>query len=112
MKQDEKKYLLWRITGGILPMIGDCLLLGADSTGAGSGALDKFALIATKVSYTRIGLAGSFGFIGIPLSTLGFYALYVNLREKETTAARLYRLSLCLKNFDQPSRRSWNKCLF
>ena len=28
------KYLIIGIIGGILTMIGDCLLLGADSTGA------------------------------------------------------------------------------
>ena len=93
-KHHEKKYLLWGIIGGILTMIGDCLLLGADSTGAGNGALDKFALIATKVSYTRIGLGGFFGFIGIPLSVLGFYALYFNLHEKDSKIAKLYKLSL------------------
>ncbi|MBR3508008.1 MAG: hypothetical protein IKO03_04430 [Lachnospiraceae bacterium] len=94
MKQKEKKYLIWGIIGGILTMIGDCLLLGVDSTGAGSGALDKFAIIATRVSYARIGLGAFFGFIGIPLSVLGFYALFLSLRDKETRTARLYKLSL------------------
>ena len=41
MKHDEKKCLVWGIIGGILTMIGDCLLLGVDSTSAGSGTLDN-----------------------------------------------------------------------
>lgn len=93
MKEKAKRYLLYGIIGGILSMIGDCLLLGADSSGVSAG-LDKYAVIAQKISYTRIGLAGFFGFIGIPITVFGFYALYMNLADKESLAARLYRVSL------------------
>jgi hypothetical protein len=60
------KYLIIGIIGGILTMIGDCLLLGADSTGA-ADAIEKYSMIASQVLYLRIGLAGSFGFVGIPV---------------------------------------------
>ena len=72
------KYLIIGIIGGILTMIGDCLLLGADSTGA-ADAIEKYSMIASQVSYLRIGLAGSFGFVGIPVSVLGSYARFTAL---------------------------------
>ena len=93
MNEKAKRYLIYGIIGGILTMIGDCLLLGVDSNGVTAG-LDKYAFIAQKISYTRIGLAGSFGFVGIPITVYGFYVLYMCLTDKESLAARLYRASL------------------
>ena len=87
------KYLIIGIIGGILTMIGDCLLLGADSTGA-ADAIEKYSMIASQVSYLRIGLAGSFGFVGIPVSVLGSYVLYMLTVDKDTRLAKLYRYSL------------------
>ena len=88
-----KKYLLLGIIGGIVTMIGDCLLCGASSYGA-AGSIDSYALIAQKISYTRIGLAGFFGFAGIPVTVFGFYVLYMSLADKESLPAKLYRVSL------------------
>ena len=51
-------------------------------------------MIAQKISYTRIGLAGFFGFIGIPITVFGFYVLYLSLGDKESLAAKLYRISI------------------
>lgn len=93
MNNKKKQYLMLGIIGGILTMIGDCLLLGADSYGA-AGGLDQYAVIAQKISYTRIGLAGFFGFIGIPITVFGFYVLYMGLTDKESLAAKLYRISI------------------
>ena len=93
MKDKAKRYLIYGMIGGLLTMIGDCLLLGADSDGVKVG-IDKYAVIAQKISYTRIGLAGFFGFIGIPVTVFGFYVLYMCLTDKESLAARLYRASL------------------
>ena len=81
------------ILGGILTMTGDCLLLGADSHGVSFG-VEKYAVIAQEISYTRIGLAGFFGFIGIPLTVFGFYVLYMHLADKDDLTAGLYRMSL------------------
>ena len=93
MKDKTKEYLMLGIIGGILTMIGDCLLCGADSYGT-AGGLDRYAVIAQKVSYTRIGLGGFFGFIGIPITVFGFYVLYMSLADKDSLAAKLYRVSL------------------
>ena len=93
MKDKTKEYLMLGIIGGILTMIGDCLLCGADSFGA-AGGLDRYAVIAQKVSYTRIGLGGFFGFIGIPITVFGFYVLYMSLADKDSLTAKLYRVSL------------------
>ena len=93
MNDKMKKYLLLGIIGGIFSMIGDCLLCGVSSYGAGGG-IDKYAVIAQKISYTRIGLAGFFGYIGIPVTVFGFYVLYMSLADKESLAAKLYRVSL------------------
>lgn len=87
------KYLIFGIIGGILTMIGDCLLLGADSAGA-ADAIGKYTMIASQVSYLRIGLAGSFGFVGIPVSVLGSYALYMLTGDKNSRIFKLYRYSL------------------
>ena len=87
------KYLIIGIIGGILTMIGDCLLLGADSSGA-ADVMEKYSLIASQVSYLRIGLAGSFGFVGIPVSVLGSYVLYMLTDDKDSRLAKLYRYSL------------------
>lgn len=93
MNNKVKKYLVLGIIGGILTMIGDCLLCGTDSYGA-AGGLDRYAVMAQKISYSRIGLAGFFGFIGIPVTVFGFYVLYMSLADKESLAAKLYRVSL------------------
>lgn len=79
--------------GAVLNMIGDCLLLGVDSVGA-VGAFGQYILAAQKVSYTRIGLAGFFGYVGIPVSIFGYYVLYEIMEDKTSLLARLYRASL------------------
>lgn len=79
--------------GAVLTMIGDCLLLGVDTREA-VGALGQYIVSAQKVSYTRIGLAGSFGYVGIPLTAFGFYVLYLMLEKKDSMLARLYRASV------------------
>ena len=93
MKDKARRYLIYGAAGGILTMIGDCLLLGADSSGVTTG-LGKYAIIASKISYTRIGLAGFFGFVGIPITVFGFYVLFMCIADKDSTVARLYRASL------------------
>lgn len=93
MNDKTKKYLMLGIVGGILTMIGDCLLCGVDSYGVIDG-LDKYAVIARKISYTRIGLGGFFGYIGIPITMFGFYVLYMTLADKDSLTAKLYRVSL------------------
>ena len=67
--------------GAVLNMIGDCLLLGVDSVGA-VGAFGQYILAAQKVSYTRIGLAGFFGYVGISVSIFGYYVLYEIMEDK------------------------------
>lgn len=49
---------------------------------------------AQKLSYTRIGLGGFFGFVGIPVTAFGFYVLYMLIEEKSSMLARLYRASV------------------
>ena len=93
MNDKIRKYLILGIIGGVLTMIGDCMLCGVDSYGA-TGGLDQYAVMAVKISYTRIGLAGFFGFVGIPLTVFGFYVLYMTLEDKGSKAAQLYRASL------------------
>lgn len=88
-----KKLLLYGMIGAVLTMIGDFLLLGVDSTGA-VGALGQYILAAKKISYTRIGLAGSFGFAGIPVTAFGFYALYELMQDKTNALARIYKASV------------------
>ena len=88
-----KKLLLYGMIGAVLTMIGDFLLLGVDSTGA-VGALGQYILAAEKISYTRIGLAGSFGFAGIPVTAFGFYALYELMQDKTSALARIYKASV------------------
>ena len=88
-----KKLLLYGMIGAVLTMIGDFLLLGVDSTGA-VGALGQYILAAEKISYTRIGLAGSFGFAGIPVTAFGFYALYELMQDKTSALARIYKTSV------------------
>ena len=88
-----RKLLLYGMIGAVLTMIGDFLLLGVDSTGA-IGALGQYILAAEKISYTRIGLAGSFGFAGIPVTAFGFYALYELMQDKTSILARIYKASV------------------
>lgn len=94
-KQQTKitRLLGWGILGAVLTMIGDFLLLGVSSAGA-EGALGQYLMAAEKISYTRIGLAGFFGYVGIPVTAFGFYVLYQQLTDKTSTLARLYRLSV------------------
>lgn len=88
-----RKMLIYGMIGAILTMIGDFLLLAVDSAGA-AGVLGQYILAAEKISYTRIGLAGSFGFAGIPVTAFGFYALYELLQDKTSTLARIYKASI------------------
>lgn len=88
-----RKLLIYGMIGAILTMIGDFLLLAVDSAGA-AGALGQYILAAERLSYTRIGLAGSFGFAGIPVTAFGFYALYELLQDKTSTLARIYKASI------------------
>lgn len=88
-----RKLLIYGMIGAILTMIGDFLLLAVDSAGA-VGALGQYILAAERLSYTRIGLAGSFGFAGIPVTAFGFYALYELLQDKTSTLARIYKASI------------------
>ena len=92
-KEKMTRFLIYGIIGAILTMIGDCLLLGVDTTGA-SGALGQYIVSAQKLSYTRIGLGGFFGFVGIPVTAFGFYVLYMLIEEKSSMLARLYRASV------------------
>ncbi len=88
-----RKLLLYGMIGAVLTMIGDFLLLGVDSTGA-VDALGQYILAAEKLSYTRIGLAGFFGFAGIPITAFGFYALYELMQDKTSVLARVYKASV------------------
>ena len=95
MEQNKtlKRLLLWGMLGAISTMIGDFLLLGVSAAGA-TGALGQYLLAAEKLSYLRIGLAGFFGFVGIPVTAFGFEALYRLTKDKTTTLARWYRASV------------------
>jgi hypothetical protein len=84
------------IIGAILTIIGDFLLLGVDSNTSGGGLFDKYIDIASKISYTRIGLAGFFGYLGIPLTAIGFLALYRMIKDKESCLARVYKGSMII----------------
>lgn len=93
LKRKLTKLLWYGIIGAILTMIGDILLLGVDTPEA-SGAIGQYLIAAQKVSYTRIGLAGFFGYVGIPVTAFGYYTLYQMLDEKSSMLARLYRASV------------------
>jgi hypothetical protein len=84
------------IIGAILTIIGDFLLLGVDSNTSGGGLFDKYLDIASKISYTRIGLAGFFGYLGIPLTAIGFLALYQMIKDKESSFAKVYKWSMII----------------
>jgi hypothetical protein len=84
------------IIGAILTIIGDFLLLGVDSNTSGGGLFDKYLDIASKISYTRIGLAGFFGYLGIPLTAIGFLALYQMIKDKESSLAKVYKWSMII----------------
>lgn len=88
-----EKLLIYGMIGAVLTMIGDFLLLAVDSAGA-VGALGQYILAAQRISYTRIGLAGSFGFAGIPVTAFGFYALYELMQDKTCALARVYKASI------------------
>lgn len=87
------RLLIYGMIGAILSIIGDYLLLGVDTSGA-AGALGQYIVSAEKISYTRIGLAAFFGFLGIPVTAFGFYALYQMLEDKSGMLAKLYRASV------------------
>jgi hypothetical protein len=82
--------------GAILTVIGDFFLLGVDASTSGGGLFDKYLEIASKLSYTRIGLAGFFGFLGIPLTAVGFLALLQMTKEKESCLAKVYKWSVII----------------
>jgi hypothetical protein len=84
------------IIGAILTIIGDFLLLGVDSNTSGVGLFDKYLNIASKISYTRIGLAGFFGYLGIPLTAIGFLTLYQMIKDKESSLAKVYKWSMII----------------
>jgi hypothetical protein len=79
--------------GAVLTTIGDYLLMGV-SSGAGGGLFDKYLDIASKISYTRIGLAGFFGYLGIPLTAIGFLALHRMIKDRESRLAKVYKWSM------------------
>ena len=89
----QNRYLVYGLIGAVLTMIGDFLLLGVDSVGA-EGALGQYIIAAEKLSYTRIGLAGAFGFIGIPITAFGYFVLYELMSDKTSTLAKLYKASV------------------
>lgn len=89
-KKNQSTYLTIGIIGAILTMIGDVLLMGVSSYGA-TDIFDKFNLLASKLSYIRIGLAGAFGTIGIPMCAVGLYVLYLTLPDQKSRLASVYR---------------------
>ncbi len=89
----RKRFLIYGMIGAIFAAIGDFLLLGVDTTGT-SGSMGQYFMAASQISYTRIGLAGFFGFVGIPVSAFGFYVLYLLMDDKDSVLARLYRASV------------------
>ena len=89
----QNRYLIYGLIGAVLTMIGDFLLLGVDSVGA-EGTLGQYIIAAQKLSYTRIGLAGWFGFVGIPVTAYGYFALYELMSDKTTVLAKLYKASV------------------
>jgi hypothetical protein len=96
MKIGTLKSIYVGIIGAILTIIGDFLLLGVDSNTSGGGLFDKYLDIASKISYTRIGLAGFFGYLGIPLTAIGFLALYQMIKDKESSLAKVYKWSMII----------------
>jgi hypothetical protein len=96
MKIGTLKSIYVGIIGAILTIIGDFLLLGVDSNTSGGGIFDKYLDIASKISYTRIGLAGFFGYLGIPLTAIGFLALYQMIKDKESSLAKVYKWSMII----------------
>jgi hypothetical protein len=96
MKTDTLKLTYIGMIGAILTIVGDFLLLGVDSSTSSGGLFDKYLDIASKISYTRIGLAGFFGYLGIPLTAIGFLALYRMVKEKESCLAKVYKWSMIL----------------
>lgn len=89
----QNRYLIYGLIGAVLTMIGDFLLLGVDSVGA-EGTLGQYIIAAQKLSYTRIGFAGWFGFVGIPVTAFGYFALYELMSDKTTVLAKLYKASV------------------
>jgi hypothetical protein len=96
MKKEPLKRIDVGMLGAVLTIIGDFLLLGVDSAPNGGGIFDKYLEIASKISYTRIGLAGFFGYVGIPLTAIGFLALCQMSKEKESRLAKVYKWSILL----------------
>jgi hypothetical protein len=96
MARNTLKLTYVGMIGAILTIIGDFLLLGVDSNTSGGGLFDKYLDIASKISYTRIGLAGFFGYLGIPLTAIGFLALHQMIKEKESCLAKVYKWSMII----------------
>jgi hypothetical protein len=96
MKKEILKFMYIGMIGAILTIIGDFLLLGVDSNTSGGGLFDKYLDIASKISYTRIGLAGFFGYLGVPLTAIGFLALHRMIKDKERPLAKVYKWSMLI----------------
>jgi hypothetical protein len=94
MKKDTLKLTYVGMLGAILTIVGDFLLLGVGSDASGGGLFDKYLDIASKISYTRIGLAGFFGYVGIPLTAIGFLALHRMIKDQESALAKVYKWSM------------------
>jgi hypothetical protein len=94
MKLDTLKFVYVGMIGAILTILGDFLLLGVDSSPSGGGLFDKYLEIASKISYMRIGLAGFFGYLGIPLTAIGFLALSRMTTDKGCRLAKVYKWSM------------------
>ena len=88
--EKAKRMLYLGLFGALLTMVGDILLLGVDATEAGS-LFEALAVVAGRVSCTRIGLAAFFGAVGIPLCAAGFLALDLSVLDRGSRLARLYR---------------------
>jgi hypothetical protein len=96
LKMKTKSLMFAGILGSVLTILADFLLLGADASEAGTGMFDKYLEIASKVSYMRIGLAGFIGFIGIPITAVGFLALCRMLKDKKSRLAKMYKYSILI----------------
>jgi hypothetical protein len=96
MKINTLKLTYVGMIGAILTIIGDFLLLGVDANTSGGGLFDKYLEIASKLSYTRIGLAGFFGCLGIPLTAIGFLTLCRMVRNQESRLAKVYKWSVII----------------
>lgn len=93
MQDIKKKLLIIGLIGAALTMVGDFLLMGV-STYDAQTSIDPYMLAAQQISYTRIGLAAFFGYVGIPISSVGFLALCKMCEDKYSALYRVYRNSV------------------